>query len=142
MNLTLLKAKGCPELDKETLRLFVKFMKYAAKELNLEDKPIKIRFLGKSPNESITTGAYQPDNKTISTIVAGRHPIDYFRTIAHEMTHMQQDYNGELNEPYQEIGGDIEDAANIHSGRITKFYIKNILTKEDKARLGLGTYGV
>lgn len=140
MNLTLLKAKGCPEIDKETLRLFVKFMKYAAKELNLEDKPIKIRFLGKSPNEPITTGAYQPSNKTISTIVAGRHPIDYFRTIAHEMTHMQQDYNGELNEPHQEIGGDIEDNANISSGRITKHFIKNILSDDEKRDLGLGSY--
>lgn len=140
MNLTLLKTKQCPEIDKDTLRMFVKFMKYATKELNLEDRPIKIRFLGKSPNEPITTGCYEPSTKTISTIVAGRHPIDYFRTIAHEMTHMRQDYDGELNQPYQEIGGDIEDNANIYSGRITKHFIKNILTPEEKQKLGLGSY--
>jgi hypothetical protein len=141
MNLTLLKARECPEIDKDTLRLFVKFMRYAAKELNLRDKAIKIRFLGKCPNEPITTGAYQPSNKTISTIVAGRHPIDYFRTIAHEMVHMDQDYRGELDQPHQEIGGDIENDANAHAGRIMKYFVKNILTKEEKKNLGLGFYG-
>jgi len=41
----------------------------------------------------------------------------------------------------QEIGGEIEDEANVMSGRITKYFIKNILTKEDKQHLGLGNYG-
>jgi hypothetical protein len=79
-------------------------------------------------------------DKTISTIADGRHFIDYCRTIAHELTHMKQDYAGQLNTPHQEIGGEIEDEANMMSGRITKYFVKNILTKEDKQRLGLGTY--
>ncbi len=140
MNLTLLKTKQCPEIDKDTLRMFVKFMKYATKELNLEDRPIKIRFLGKSPNEPITTGCYEPSTKTISTIVAGRHPIDYFRTIAHELAHMKQDVDGRISGPQQEIGGEIEDEANVLSGRYTKHFIKNILTDDEKKKLGLGSY--
>jgi hypothetical protein len=51
---------------------------------------------------------------------------------------MKQDINGELNEPYQEMA-DIEDEANMMSGRITKHFIKNILTPE-KQKLGLGGY--
>lgn len=134
------KGAGCPDFDKETLSLLVKFLEYSVKELGLEDKEIKIRLLGKSPNEPITTGAYQPMNRTICTIADGRHFIDYCRTIAHELTHMKQDYAGQLNTPHQEIGGTIEDEANVMSGRITKYFVKNILTKEDKQRLGLGTY--
>jgi hypothetical protein len=141
MNLKLFKTSSCPEVDKEVLRHFVNFMKYAVKELRLEDKSIKIRLLGANTNEPITTGAYSPADKTISVIIENRHPIDWFRTISHEMTHMAQDYNGELNTPHAEIGGPIEDNANIMSGRITKYFVKNILTPDDKKRLGLGTYG-
>ena len=140
-NLRVFKASGCPDLDKQTLALLVKFLKYVIGELELEDVEVKIRLLGKSPNEPITTGCYSPQNKTISTICDGRHMIDYCRTIAHELTHMKQDVDDRIHGNEQEIGGEIEDEANIMSGRMVKFYIKNILTKEDKQHLGLGNYG-
>jgi hypothetical protein len=106
----------------------------------LEDQEVKIRLLGACPNEPITTGAYSPSDKTISTIAAGRHLIDYCRTLAHELTHMKQDVDGRIKGPQQEIGGEIEDSANASSGRIVKAFIKTILTKEDKKFLGLGTF--
>lgn len=135
------KAKGCPNLDGRTLGLLVKFLKYVVKELDLEDKEIKIRLLGPNPQEPITTGAYNPSNKTCSTIVAGRNLVDWCRTIAHELTHYRQDLDGKLNSPHPEIGGEIEDDANIYSGRCVKYFIKKILTKDDKKFLGLGSYG-
>jgi hypothetical protein len=135
------KAPGCPELDKETLSLMLKYLQYAVKELGLEDGEIHIRLLGANPNEPITTGAYSPSEKICSTIVGGRHLVDWCRTLAHELTHHRQNITGKLNKPHAEIGGDIEDEANVMSGRITKYFIKNILTAEDKKRLGLGGYG-
>jgi hypothetical protein len=39
-----------------------------------------------------------------------------------------------------EIGGEIEDTANLMSGRIIKSYLKNVLTKEQKEKLGLGSF--
>lgn len=140
-NLRVFKAKGCPELDKKTIELMVRYLRYAVDELGLKDKEVKIRLLGKSPNEPITTGAYSPQDKTISVICAGRHFVDYMRTVSHEMTHMKQDVDGRINGNEQEIGGEIEDEANVMSGRITKYFIKNILTTEDKQHLGLGNYG-
>jgi hypothetical protein len=128
-NLRVFKGAGCPDLDKQTLALLVKFLKYAINELKLQDVEVKIRLLGKSPNEPITTGCYSPQNKTISTICDGRHMIDYCRTIAHELTHMKQDVDNRINGNEQEIGGEIEDEANVMSGRIVKQH------------LGLGTYG-
>ena len=140
-NLRVFKGAGCPDLDKETLALLVKFLKYAIGELELEDVEVKIRLLGKSPNEPITTGCYSPQNKTISTICDGRHMIDYCRTIAHELTHMKQDVDNRINGNEQEIGGEIENEANVIAGIVMKKFIKNILTKEDKQHLGLGNYG-
>ena len=140
-NLRVFKANDCPDLDKQTRALLVKFLKYAIGELELEDVEVKIRLLGKSPNEPITTGCYSPQNKTISTICDGRHMIDYCRTIAHELTHMKQDVDNRINGNEQEIGGEIENEANVIAGIVMKKFIKNILTKEDKQHLGLGNYG-
>jgi hypothetical protein len=139
--LRLFKAKGCPELEERSLALLVKFLTFVIKELGLGEQEVKIRLLGANPQEPITTGAYQPDTKTISTIIAGRHLVDYCRTISHELTHMKQDVDGRIKGPQQEIGGEIEDEANALSGRFVKHFIKNILTPEDKKQLGLGTYG-
>lgn len=139
-NLRVFKGTGCSDLDKETLALLVKFLKYAISELKLQDQEVKIRLLGKSPNEPITTGCYSPQDKTISTICDGRHMIDYCRTIAHELTHMKQDLDGRINGNEQEIGGEIENEANVIAGIVMKKFIKTILTPDDKKYLGLGNY--
>jgi len=141
MNAKLVIVKGCPKIEKENLELIAKFLKFAIEQLGLQDKQIVIRLLGANPQEQITTGAYEPSTKTISTIVAGRHLIDYCRTIAHELVHMKQDFDGRIDQPHPEIGGEIEDEANYMAGRFVKHFIKNILTPEEKSRLGLGTYG-
>jgi len=142
MNVKLVLIKGCPKIGDEDLKLLAKFIKYAIESLQLDDNtPITIRMLGANPNEQITTGAYDTGNKAVSVIVAGRHLVDYCRTIAHELVHMKQDTNGELDTPQPQIGGKIEDEANYMAGRFVKHFIKNILAAEDKSRLGLGTYG-
>jgi hypothetical protein len=141
MNAKLVIVKGCPSIDKDTQVLIAKYVKYAVEQLGLGDKPITIRLLGANPNEPITTGAYMPSTKTISSIAGGRHMIDYCRTIAHELTHMKQDYEKRITDNIPEIGGEIEDEANVMSGRITKHFVKNILTPEEKKKLGLGSYG-
>lgn len=139
-NLRIFRAKGCPELDNTTLKLMVRYINYAIKELGLEGKPIKIRLLGKAPTEPITTGAYTPSTKIIAAICGGRHFIDYMRTISHELTHMKQDYENRIKGNEQEIGGEIEDEANVMSGRITKYFIKKLLSEKEKKHLGLGSY--
>lgn len=140
MNAKLVLVKGCPAIDKDNQVLIAKYVKYAIEQLGLGNTAITIRLLGANPNEPITTGAYSPADKTVTSIAGGRHLVDFCRTIAHELTHMKQDINDELNEPYQEIGGDIEDEANARAGRITKYFVKNILTPEEKRKLGLGSY--
>ena len=127
-----------PETD--TIKLIVDFVRFASKFLGLDDQEIKIRLVHAAPQEPITTGAYHPGTKMISTIAQNRHFIDYCRTIAHEMTHLKQDIEGRVAQENQEIGGKIEDEANTLSGQIVKSYLKKHLTKEQKSYLGLGTY--
>ena len=140
MNAKLVIVKGCPSIDDDTRKLIAKYVQYCVQQLGLEDVEVKIRLLGKNPNEPITTGCYEPSTKTISSIAGGRHMIDYCRTIAHELAHMKQDVDGRITGKQEEIGGEIEDEANVLSGRYTKHFIKNILTDDEKKKLGLGSY--
>jgi Zn-dependent peptidase ImmA (M78 family) len=140
MNAKLILVGNCPKINEQDLKLIAKFVKFVLDQLQLQNQEIVIRLLGPNPQEKITTGAYAPDTKTISTIIAGRHLIDYCRTIAHELVHMKQDVDGRINKVHPEIGGEIEDEANYMAGRFVKYFIKNILMGEDKQRLGLGTY--
>ena len=140
MNAKLVIVKGCPSIDDDTRKLIAKYVQYCVQQLGLEDVEVKIRLLGKNPNEPITTGCYEPATKTISSIAGGRHMIDYCRTIAHELAHMKQDVDGRITGKQEEIGGEIEDEANVLSGRYTKHFIKNILTDDEKKKLGLGSY--
>jgi hypothetical protein len=136
----LFKTPSCPAPDKATLAIVVRFLQFALQELGIQEQEVKIRLLGANPGEPITTGAYSPHNKTIATISGNRHPIDYCRTIAHELAHMKQDLDGRVTGVQQEIGGEIEDEANAKSGQIVKAFIKSKLTTEEKKLLGLGTF--
>lgn len=140
LNIKLLKSKELPKPETEMLKLLVQFVKFAAGKLGISDKPFVIRLLHAAPAEPVTTGAYEPSTKRISVIIQNRHFIDYCRTIAHEMTHQKQDYQGRTTGEIPDIGGKIEDEANAVSGRIVKAFLKNELTPEQKKFLGLGTY--
>lgn len=140
LNLRLFKSKQLSAINPEIIKLLIKFIKFAAGKLGISDKSFTVRLLHAAPNEPITTGAYDPMTKKISTIVQNRHFIDYCRTIAHEMTHQKQDLSGEIRGNIPEIGGKIEDDANIMSGRIVKEFIKTQLSDENKKTLGLGSY--
>jgi hypothetical protein len=134
------KSKELPMPDKDTLKMLVEFIGHASNHLNLGDEPVTVTLLHANPGRPITTGAFDPSDKSICCIIQNRNFIDYIRTIAHELTHLKQAVNNELIGEIQEIGGKIEDDANASSGRIVKSYIKNVLTKEQKQKLGLGVF--
>jgi hypothetical protein len=140
-NIRLFKSKQLDSVTPEDAKLLIDFVQFASKYLKFEG-PFTIRMLHAAPNEAITMGCYAPGEKKISVVVEKRNPLDYFRTIAHEMVHQKQQSQGEFDENggTQEIGGKIEDTANALAGRIVKKYIKTHLQPEQKKRLGLGTY--
>lgn len=140
-NFQLFKSKNLDVPNNDTLKMLVEFIAVAINHLSIPaDQPIRITLLGTPTTEPITTGAFDPSDKSIRVIVQNRHYIDWVRTIAHELVHLRQSIDGRTDGPIQEIGGDIEDEANAISGRIVKSYLKNVLTKEQKQKLGLGSF--
>lgn len=134
------KTKKLQAPDETSLKLYVKFITFAAKKLGIEGKPLIVRFLHACPDEPVTTAAYEPATDRISIIIENRHVIDCCRSIAHEMVHERQKYQNRLGQPVPEIGGEIEDEANAVAGQIVKEFIKKELSPEQKKFLGLGTY--
>ena len=117
MELKLSKTKKLKNIDKDELKLLVEFLKFATAFIKLSE-PLSINLLHAAPDESITLGCYRTDNKNIRVVVEGRNLLDYCRTIAHEMVHQRQQSEGRLNGSVQEIGGEIEDEANVMAGRV------------------------
>lgn len=87
------------------------FIKFAARELNLKTLP-QIKFVGHE--EDVKQAFGHEKGGAITVRIAGRHPIDIMRTIAHELVHFKQ--GGKGSEQYK------EDNANAVAGRIMRKY--------------------
>ena len=75
------------------------FMGHAKEHLGLQELP-KVELVNNKrvAQENASFGGYYPGEKTIRVNIAGRHPVDVLRTLAHEMVHYRQDMNGELDD--------------------------------------------
>lgn len=135
----LFKTPKLKDMSPDDVKLLVDFVRFATDFLKLDDS-IHLRLLHAAPDESMTLGCYSIGEKIISVIVEGRNPLDYFRTIAHEMVHQRQECQGRLKGDIPDTGGEIEDEANAVAGQMMKTFIKNHLNKETKKKLGLGKF--
>ena len=70
--------------------------------------------------ENGSFGQYEPENNTLILATHGRHVLDILRTMAHEMTHRQQDEHEPLPADAGETGSPYEDQANAMAGRIMR----------------------
>jgi len=97
------------------------FIKFCAECLEISDKDFDIHVTSKRGGEPIvTTAAYDPNNKKCHIYGKNRATVDVCRSIAHEMTHMMQDFNGDLIGLIKDVGGFHEDQANAKAGEIIK----------------------
>jgi hypothetical protein len=107
------------KLSPELLR---QFLTHCSEELALDSLP-KIQLVT-DKSYSITHksfGGYSPDTKSIILAVSGRHPVDVFRTLAHELTHYKQDLEGKLDkEDVGQTGSPEENEANAVAGIIMR----------------------
>lgn len=83
-----------------SLKKYIKeYYYYAKKELGLEN-PIKI-FLKLDRENSLKplgkTAYYDPQEKSITLFVLGRHTKDVLRSLSHEMCHAMQDQRGDFD---------------------------------------------
>jgi hypothetical protein len=103
------------------------FVDFASSELGIKSLP-NIQYKDSDENDDQPSfGGYCPGSKTITVSTKNRHPMDIFRTIAHELVHSKQDEDGRLKDVAKEgsTGSDIENEANSQAGIIMRKHAKN-----------------
>lgn len=101
------------------------FMHFVKDELGLSSLP-KVIVID-DPQFSIdnkTFGCFNLGNDEIKVQVAQRHPLDVYRTLAHELVHYHQKQSGK--EMSGEDGSECENEANSLAGVLLRKYTKGI----------------
>lgn len=100
------------------------FTAFASKKLGIKSMPNMK--LTKDDLET-TFGGYNPAEKSIVVVSKNRHPMDIFRTVAHELVHHKQNEDGRLGKDIAQegsTGSDIENEANSEAGKIMRWFAK------------------
>lgn len=100
------------------------FTKFASEKLGLKSMP-KME-LSKDELET-SFGGYNPATKSIVVVSKNRHPMDIFRTVAHELVHHKQNEEGRIGKDISQegsTGSDIENEANSEAGKIMRWFAK------------------
>ena len=88
------------------------FCNYTCDELGLDRNIVDISIADNREDSGIrTTAFYNPSNHKIVVYGKDRAVVDICRSIAHELTHMQQMIENRITFPVQDVGGEIEDEA-------------------------------
>lgn len=101
------------------------FLKFACDHLELNEKPNVIiidnpEFSAKNK----TFGVYSLADDTIKVQIAERHPMDIYRTLAHELVHYKQKISGKEMDGGD--GSEIENEANATAAVILRQYSHQI----------------
>jgi len=97
------------------------FTRWCAKKLGLNKLPkIKIISNDEYSKYASTFGRFSPDNDTIHVQIEGRHLLDVFRTLAHELVHYKQNEREGLPSGSGVTGSKYENEANAKAGIIMR----------------------
>lgn len=103
------------------------FIDFTCEKLGISEKP-SLRY--KEPDdqgEQPSFAAYSPSDKEVIIMTKNRHPMDVFRSIAHELVHHKQNEDGRLGKDIAKegaTGSDIENEANARAGELMRWYGK------------------
>jgi len=106
-------------VDKNNKYICVKFIKFINDELSFK-QPFKVKFTKNRDDDLKTYAYYNPNENTVKVYYKNRGLADVLRSIAHELIHHHQNENGKLEQPVQDVGGQIEDEANSVAGQLVK----------------------
>jgi len=99
------------------------FLDYACAHLDIDHRPtVKLIKDKREALKHRSFGSYNPKDKTINIITAGRHTVDVLRTLAHELVHYKQDLERRITHNSGETGSEIENEANAKAGIIMRNY--------------------
>jgi hypothetical protein len=106
--------------------LIYEFCNYTCDELGIDRNLIDINIVDNRETSGIrTTAFYSPKDHKIAVYGKDRAVVDICRSIAHELTHMQQMLENRIEFPVQDVGGEIEDEANARAGEIIKSFAQS-----------------
>ncbi len=103
------------------------FIDFCCDKLSISDKP-SLKF--KEPTdqgEQPSFAAYSPGAREVHVMSKNRHPMDIFRSVAHELVHHKQNEEGRIGKDIAKegaTGSDIENEANSRAGELMRWYGK------------------
>ena len=124
------KPKSIKQLKEEMTRkelapMLDSFVSFASDKLGLKSMP-SVRY--KTDDDSYNSfAAYNPASNELSISTLNRHPMDIFRSVAHELVHHKQNEDGRLGKDIAKegaTGSDIENEANSEAGKIMRWFAK------------------
>jgi len=110
---------------KELAPMLDSFVSFASEKLGLKSLP-NIRYKDESDDYN-SFAAYSPVSNELSICTMNRHPMDIFRSVAHELVHHKQNEDGRLGKDIAkegETGSDIENEANAEAGKIMRWFAR------------------
>jgi cytidylate kinase len=110
---------------KELAPMLDSFVSFASDKLGLKSMP-KVRYKTDGDNYN-SFAAYNPSSNELSVHTMNRHPMDIFRSVAHELVHHKQNEDGKLGKDIEKegaTGSDIENEANSEAGKIMRWFAK------------------
>lgn len=105
----------------------VKFVDYCCDHLGIEKQPTIKYKQPSEQGEQPSFAAYSPHNNEVIIMTKNRHPMDVFRSVAHELVHHKQNEDGRLGKDIAQegaTGSDIENEANSEAGKIMRHFGK------------------
>ena len=102
-------------------KILHRFYRSCVDKLKLKNPPrLRLETTPDWSRENGSFGQYEPETNTLILATYGRHVLDILRTMAHEMTHRQQDEKSPLPADAGRTGSPWEDQANAMAGRIMR----------------------
>ena len=101
------------------------FVSFASDKLGLKSLPT-VRYKNEDDDYN-SFAAYNPTSNELSVSTKNRHPMDVFRSVAHELVHHKQNEDGKLGKNIEKegaTGSDIENEANSEAGKIMRWFAK------------------
>lgn len=102
------------------------FVSFASDKLGLKSMPT-VRYK-RDDDDYNSFAAYNPSSNELSVATLNRHPMDIFRSVAHELVHHKQNEDGRIGKDIAkegETGSDIENEANAEAGKIMRWFAKS-----------------
>jgi predicted RNA binding protein YcfA (HicA-like mRNA interferase family) len=103
------------------------FVDFTCNHLGIDEKPtIQYKEDGKEGCQP-SFASYSPGDKVVSILTKNRHPMDVFRSVAHELVHHKQNLDGRLGKDIAKegaTGSKIENEANSEAGKVMRFFGK------------------